>query len=61
MEITKDELKSVMSYVENLQDILSQCGNTEQYLDSDELEELDKEYTKVYDLFNRLLKERDTL
>lgn len=57
MEISKDELKLVMSYVGKLQDTLSQCGNAEQYLDSDELEELDKEYSMVYDLFNRLLDE----
>lgn len=61
MEISKDELKLVMSYVGKLQDTLSQCGNVEQYLDSDELEELDKEYSMVYDLFNRLLCEENTL
>lgn len=57
MEISKDELKLVMSYIGKLQDTLSHCGNPEHYLDSDELEELDKEYSMVYDLFNRLLGE----
>lgn len=54
MEISKDELKLVKSYIWKLQDILSQCGNPEHYLDSDELEELDKDYSSVCNLFNRL-------